>query len=289
MRRKDESGQALVLVLLSLSVVLTLVLFILSRSVTDVAVSSRQEESVRAFSAAEAGIERLLVTGANWTDGSIGYTAKVTGLAEGSTEYAYPIGLSSGDSATIWFMDHDPISGNLITAGGFRGTGMKVCWGNSGTSGHSLATPAIEVSVYYETTRGDLSTIKIARTAYDPFNATGTRLPLNSFTPAPVIGTCSIGGESFAFQKIIDASVFPTINPDGLVLARIKMFYNGATPHGVGVSVAGWGELPSQGQQIDSNGFAGDSNRRIVVRRGWAVSPFPFASNAVFSPVGITK
>ncbi len=45
------------LVLLSMSVVLTLVLFILSRSITDIAVTTSQEEAVRAFSAAEAGVD----------------------------------------------------------------------------------------------------------------------------------------------------------------------------------------------------------------------------------------
>ena len=52
---KIESGQALLLVLLGMAVVLTIVLSILSRSVTDIAVTSREEEALRAFSAAEAG------------------------------------------------------------------------------------------------------------------------------------------------------------------------------------------------------------------------------------------
>jgi Tfp pilus assembly protein PilX len=85
MTRKSQKGQALVLVLLSLSVVLTLVLFILSRSITDVAVSSKEEESARAFSAAEAGIERSLVVGSgNSSDiGDAHYVASVTSFALG--------------------------------------------------------------------------------------------------------------------------------------------------------------------------------------------------------------
>ena len=287
--RRNESGQALVLILLSLSVVLTLVLFILSRSVTDVAVSSTQEQSVRAFSAAEAGIERVLVTGSSYTNFPIGnatYTVSSSNFAENLPEFAYPFLFSSGDSATVWFMAHDA-TGNLTTAGGFRGTGMTVCWGNSGTSDHTDATPAIEISVYYETTRGDLSTIKIARAAFDPFNATGARTVPNSFTAAPVIGPCLVGGENFAFQKnIVFSDFLPPVVPDGLILARIKMFYNGITPHGVGVSVTG-GNLPSQGQRVDSSGTAGGSNRRIVVYQGWSESPF--SSNSVLSPVEITK
>jgi Tfp pilus assembly protein PilX len=93
MTRNRESGQALVLVLLSLSVVLTLVLFILARSITDVTVSSRQEESVRAFSAAEAGIERALVAGTGFGTTEIGnasYTTSVTDFALGGNDMNFP-------------------------------------------------------------------------------------------------------------------------------------------------------------------------------------------------------
>jgi len=283
MKQKSESGQALVLILLSLSVVLTLVLFILSRSVTDIAVSSTQEQSVRAFSAAEAGIERALVTGANYTNYPIGdatYTATVSKFAEGLTEFVYPSLLSSGDSATVWFIAHED-NGDLTTTGAFTGSGMKICWGSGILDASS---PAIEVSIFYETIPGTLSTIKIAREAFDPFNSTGVRPVPNSFAPAPVIGACSIGGKSFAFQKTITFP--PTVNLSGLLFAKIRMLYN-TSPQGIGISVIE-GTLPSQGQQIDSSGqVAGGSNRRIIVHQSWAESPF--ASNSIITPVGITK
>lgn len=282
---KRESGQALVLVLLSLSVVLTLILFILSRSITDIAVSSRQEESTRAFSAAEAGIERSLVVGTSFATTGIGdafYKTSVTNFAEGSTEIVYPSSLASGDSAVVWFMAHDPSTGNLTSLGGFRGSSMKVCWGDSAASASS---PAIEVSAYYESIRGDLSTIKIAREAIDPYSG---RNPPNSFSNSLDGGSCTIAGKSYTFQKTITFSSFsPAVNSDGLILARIKMFYNPA-PQSIGVVVSGAGQvLPSQGQQIDSSGKAGESNRRIIVYQGWP--EFPFASNSLIVPSGITK
>jgi Tfp pilus assembly protein PilX len=140
MNLKRESGQALVLVLLSLSVVLTLILYILSRSVTDVAISSRQEEAVRAFSAAEAGIERSLITGVGYdTSQEIGnatYTTTVVDYASGDDEFQLPNPLSSGDTATIWFVSHDA-NGNLICDDEhycFTGDSLEVCWGNTGTT-----------------------------------------------------------------------------------------------------------------------------------------------------------
>lgn len=273
MIRKSQSGQALVLVLLSLSVILTLVLFIMSRSVTDVAISGSQEESVRAFSAAEAGVEQALVTGSSISSASLGYTTTVTDFASGSTNVAFPSSVSSGDTVTVWFMAHDA-NGNMTSSGAFTGSQMKVCWGNAGT-------PAIEVSIFYEQTPGTLSSIRVARAAFDPDPARGS---LYNFVQ-PVTGGCTIGGTSYAYsQNIIFSSFSPSVVTGGLVFAKIRMLYGASQP--VGVSLTG-GTLPSQGQKIDSSGVAGTSNRRILVYQSWP--EFPFASNSILSPVGITQ
>lgn len=294
MVRKEESGQALVLVLLSLSVVLTLVLFILARSVTDVAVSSRQEEAVRAFSAAEAGIERALVVGSGFGPTNIGdasYTASLTEFALGETEVNFPSPISSGDTVTTWFVSHDS-DGNLSCSSlpCFTGDTMKVCWGNPGIAPGSSTAPAIEVSVYYESTPGNLATIKIGRVTADP--NTGRRSS-NSFASDDG-GTCEIAGQKYQFQKVITfASMgIPAASygvENGLQLAQIRMLYNTDYPHFAGVSVnfAGNSTLPSQGVKIDATGTAGDSNRREVLYQGWPESPF--ASNAILVPSGITK
>jgi len=63
MKFKNQKGQAVLIVLLSLSVVLIVVMFVVSRSITDISLSTKEENSLRAFSAAEAGIERALVIG----------------------------------------------------------------------------------------------------------------------------------------------------------------------------------------------------------------------------------
>jgi len=232
MTRKQESGQALVLVLLSLAVVLTLVLFILARSVTDVAVSTSQEDSVRAFSAAEAGIENALVIGKEGSANGSNYTANVSGYSEGSSDFPYPAPLLSGDSATTWFVAHDPTSENIVcdqTHPCFSGSFMKVCWGNVGTYPNPQFIPAIEVSVYYETSPGDASTAQIARAVFDPNSA---RLSSNSFA-SPDPGTCQIGGTNYEFQKTIQFGSTGLNIPDtsynfsnGLLFARIRMFYN---------------------------------------------------------------
>ncbi len=55
---KNQKGQALLLVLLVMSLVLTLVLSSVSKSVTDVEVSKYEDNSIRAFDAAQA--EKIL-------------------------------------------------------------------------------------------------------------------------------------------------------------------------------------------------------------------------------------
>ena len=54
-----ESGQIIIVLLLMMLVGLSIGLVVTQRSVTDVSVSTQSEQSQRAFSAAEAGIEKV--------------------------------------------------------------------------------------------------------------------------------------------------------------------------------------------------------------------------------------
>jgi Tfp pilus assembly protein PilX len=301
--RKNEKGQALVLVLLSLSVVLTIVLFILSRTVTDISISSSQEASVRAFSAAEAGVEKALVTGlSNLSDSweKAKYVATTTAYAANSKNFNYPIPLYAGDSMTTWFSAHDA-DGNLNCPSTnppcFTGNTIKVCWGTPGTAASATTTPAIEGTVYY-TKNPDaadnlpkLSKLTLVRFTADPNLG---RTPSNSFTGASA-GTCTIDGKEYAFNATISLlglgvpnNVLSSAN-GGLQLMRVRMLYNSDTtqPIGVTVNFAGNSSLPSQGQSVDSSGTAESTNRRVVVFQAWP--EFPFAGNALFVPPGITQ
>lgn len=297
----NASGQALLLVLLSMSVVLTIVLSILARSTVDIGVSTRSEESVRAFSAAEAGIEQALVAGAlNGTlgNGSATFDAKVTDFSSAVSEFVLPYSLYSGESATVWFVSHDD-SGNLSCDSGnpcFTGSEIKVCWGkNDVTYTDQNKIPAIEVSVIYLTTPGDYTKAQIARAVIDPYTS---RTPPNSFSAAD--GSCVIDGQTFAFSKTIDfgvggfeispAAIYTNVN--GLQLARISFLYNTDMGHPVAVKVTG-GTLPSQGVLINSVGSSnvsgtGGSIRKVEVIRGFKELPGIFES-VVFSTGGITK
>jgi hypothetical protein len=203
----------------------------------------------------------------------------------------YPFLLSSGDSGTVWFLGHDT-NGSLTTTA-FTGNNIKICWGSAGDTGS--ASPAIEVSIYYETSPNNLATVNIARIAIDSDTEPSGRSPANNFSATPDGGTCTIAGKTYAFQKTLTLSgagkdFTPAITTAGLMLARVRMFYN-ASPEDFGIDVSGSGSsptdnLPAQARTIDSNGVAGASNRRIVVYQGWP--EFPFASNSVLSPSALS-
>jgi len=287
---KKESGQALLLVLLSMSVVLTVVLSILARSTLDIGVSTRSEESVRAFSAAEAGIEQALVGVLNAGPVDIGnatFNASVTSYSSGVSEFILPSSLYSGESATVWFVSHDPITGNLSCTGPenpcFTGNEIQVCWGKENTPADLNNTPAIEVSIIYLSTSGDYTTAKIARVVVDPNDIRRTS---NSFSPPSGGVICEIDSQKFAFKYKFNL-VSLGVNTSGLQLARLAILYNTDMGHPVSVKVFG-GTLPAQGVAINSSGVSGSSTRKVEVVRGFKELPGIFEP-VVISYGGITK
>ena len=276
--RKDkfENGQALVLVLLSLAVVLTIVLFILSRSITDVAVSSNESQSVSAFSAAEAGVEQALVVGSAPSGptqvGDATYNAQVSNVARGATSFIYPVDLNSGDTLTLWLHSQD-------SSPNYTGRNIKICWGKQGTSSNSATTPAIELSLLYETTANNPATARVFRAAYDP---SGSRRVSDNFANVDG-GRCTVQGQTFQFQKTINISGLS--NPQ---YAVIRMFYNTNAASPIAFDSTNASVFPSQGIKVDSAGTAGQSSRKVEVFQSWPEVPGVF-QYGLYSPSGITK
>ena len=94
MRKSSQSGQIVLISLLVLTIATTVGLSLLSRTTTDVALTAELEESSRAFSAAEAGIEQILktgvATGAQVLTSGVTYDASVTDIRPGIGAYAFP-------------------------------------------------------------------------------------------------------------------------------------------------------------------------------------------------------
>lgn len=288
-KNKTNSGQALLIVLLSLAVVLTIVLYMVSRSITDISVSTKEEDSLRAFSAAEAGIEKALIvgTGVNESIGDANFTADVTNFAEGLTSVVYPLSLKSGETATFWFAEHNS-SGDLDCTDPtscFSGSQVKFCWGDSAAS----EDPAMEFTFIYTPTPGVYSTARIARVAIDPNDSRRSATGNNFADSDP--GGCTIGSNSFEHQKTITfASIGITPTPGGVLqFVRARSLYNTTTAQKIGMDVSLAGDLlPSQGKKIESSGSFLQSNRKIEVFQLYPTVPSIFES-VMFSSGAIAK
>lgn len=270
---QSQRGQALVLVLLSLAVVLTIVLFILSRSITDVSISSTESQSVSAFSAAEAGVEQALVVGSAPSGitkiGDASYQASVTNVARGVRSFIYPVELNSGDTMILWLKSQD-------SSPNYNGDALKICWGKAGTPAGSNITPAVEISLIY----GTPATAKVYRAAIDPYQS---RSPNNAFAAAS--GASTISGQSFPFCHTLS-----NLNSLGnLQFVSIRMLYNTNTSHPIAFDSTNNAWLfPAQGIRVDSSGTAGTSSRKVEVFQGWSEVPNVF-QYSIYSPSGLTK
>ncbi len=291
----NKSGQAVLIILLTMVVALTVVLSIIAATTSDIKLSATESSSLRAFSAAESGVEKALLSNSS-SNGSINnatFNSNIGSLAQGAGNFNYPVDLVSGDSGVFWFVSHAS-NGTFVCDAShpcFTGNLIKVCWGKPGTSSTSATTPAIEISAFYLSTPGNYTTSKVVKAVYDP---NGTRRSLNSYD-AIDSGSCTINNISYAFQKQFDlgalgipAGSYGTVN--GLQFMPVKMLYNTdvAHPMAMDVNLGTDSNLPSQGNLIDSTGSLNQSTRKVEVTRAYNQAPPPFDA-AVFSPGGLTQ
>jgi len=311
--KKTQSGQALLLVLLAMAAILTIVLSVASRSVTDVSVTSSEENALRAFSAAEAGIEKALLTGqssggyevsADPNDDTVTYASEILANPEG-VAFNYPSLLYPGESATFWFVGRDSNGNFSCTNGCTYGVGQlkDLCWGYYPISSNypvQSKRPAVSLSVYYDPTgntinSGNFSGVKVKRIAVDGYNSgsVSLRSPTNGFLGYKSSGgTCQIGGKKYGFKYTninfgsdlgIPSSCFNT--PGCLLMAKVRVYYNDASkPEQVALDLPGGtvNGFPAQGNMIVSTGAAGESTRKVNVFQSFSEAPSLFDA-AVFS------
>ena len=241
-----KRGQALIVVLLVLGVALTVGMSIISRSVTEVSVSTTQDESSEALSAAEAGIEKalggviptppnstpVLTTPAPLGNGSFNVS---TAQQAGGTDFVFPDTLEAGDVGTISL--------------GAVGTSLTVCLG---------AAVPLEVIGYYRTSGG----VVAANRVYVASPASGGSCPLTGSVWSTTIGTFST-----TFFHTADTPLLLRIRPlGGPVVVAVR---------------ANW-TLPSQGQTITSTGQSGAATQKIQVTKLAPDLP-PMFDHALFS------
>lgn len=272
MRR--ESGQALLIVILILVIGLTIGLAVVSRSVTNLKISTQSEESQRAFSAAEAGLEAALIGGAlegGFPD--IGATYNVTVVPAAGERFVFPQTTKKGETENLWLVDHDSNGNPLVDVAYYTAGTINVCWDKpAGTT----TIPAMEVSVIYK----DGTTFKVWRGAYDPDPGSRPQPQPNNFD-IKVDKAGGYCGGGFTYRKTITL-------PSGIRIAiRLKPYYADAQIAAQGTGGAG-ANLPSQGKEITSTGTAGTTTRRVRIFQNFPALPTIF-DYAVFSGTGLSK
>lgn len=269
--RDCQRGQVLLISLLVMVVAMTVGLSFAVRTITTTRMTFAEDSSQRAFSAAEAGIERALTEGIDF------YGVALSNNSQYSTTTSSFSGdeilLDNGafilkdDPVDVWLSDY-PNYTNPWSLGG--ASDLIIYWGNS-------TNPPTDVCDQSEAinTMAAIEVILISGTdlaptidhfAYDPC---GPRKVDNGFSAA-TSGPFLIAGKNFAYSATIPVT-------SGLV-ARVIPLYAGTN---IGVRGAG---LPSQGKIITSVGSSGGTQRKVVSFRGYPKPPIELYPFLIFSP-----
>lgn len=281
---KNQQGQVILMLILVMTVALAIGLSVIQRSLSDISTSGKVEQSSRAFSAAEAGIEKALrndFTGASFTDAS----ATVTGSGEIPTvpsvgtrqdPLEYPP-LAKEEVAQVWLADYTSLTNPPPTV--YINTSLDVYWGNSDTD-----KAALEVTlVYYDGT-------KYANRKWYLDNAAASRSSANNFDQVTCTGSYSLAGYKCKKTLGDTTGINNGVLPTGLILLRARLLYNSTSqPFAVqAVGTCSNCSLPPQARIIESIGIAGETQRKIQLFQLYKVVP-PYFDYGIFSVGEINK
>lgn len=284
----SQDGQIVIILLLMMLVILSIGLAITQRTITNVTTSTQTEQSSRAFSAAEAGIERA-IQGNSSTQTTVNVslpgnessaTVSVSGDLPVSTQALEYPPLSKEEIAQFWFA-------NPVTLAAFyNNSTFKVYFGNENGS---TDKPALEVNVITQN-GGNYNSYKYY------YDSNTVRADQNIFNKVNCAGGNSINtSESSNSQFYCQVDVPPTpTDRTGApsytgtpIMARIRFLYTN-NKHKIAVNPVGGGSLPPQAKTFTSTGTAGSAQKRIKVFRELYYIPHYF-DFSVFSSGDIIK
>lgn len=269
---RNQRGQTLLIVVLVMVVALTVGLSVASRSITNLRTTTEEENSQRAFSAAEAGVELALKSTCPPPCSPTGVFenkaqfATVTSRVEG-TEFLVNNGnpVFKDDGADVWLSNYPNYSSPLTPQF------FTIYWGSmSDSCPNSSALEVIVIS-------GSRNAPTAKRYAYDPCSRDNNFSKLVS----PNVGTFSVKGKQFRYRT-------PTndINITNGLIARAVPLYT-STPIAVSTcNPAGekCTSLPAQGKVIESTGQSGGTARKVTLFQGYPKLPSEFFQYIIFSP-----
>ncbi len=260
-----RSGQALIVVLLLLTVLIVVGLSVASRSVTEVSLTTTEEESSRALSAAEAGVEAVINKSASAvktdvgpTPGDQNYTVGTQTATTNTDTVTFPDLLKSGDSVTL----------NLT---GYNPPGIfKICWGDSSITAGPF--PALEVILYYYDNAPGVNKFSQTRNIWE---ATDSQFSASNVA-SPAVGCPTDRG--YKYSTDVSLLSFGAVSGDTLYFMRLKLLFNSDQSHYITV-VSTTGDFLTQGTVTPVTGQAGQTTRKVQVfeRTPQPLSIFDFA------------
>jgi hypothetical protein len=262
-----QEGQVLLIVVLTMIVTLTVGLSVASRTITNLKISSQNEESQKAFQAAEAGIEQALRTGSATLESTFENQATYGTEIEEQAQQA--IALNGGlpvDQARgidIWLAEY-----NEDPALSFQSpwTGLyRLFWGEEGQSCSETSGEKVPAALEVIILSGDINNPTVTKHLYDPCR----RIPHRSANT--VTGTYEEDGEDYIYRVTAPGDV-----ENGFVMKVIPIF-NSAR---IAVRAHTNPPLPSQGKLITSTGSSGDTERKIQYFQSYPQIPneiFPYS------------
>ena len=286
----SQNGQVLVAILLIMMVGLTIGLFLMSRTTTDISVTTKVSDSSRAFNAAEAGVEEAIrsitsLTFATPYPVASGVTYTVSnsnlGAAPGSIYPAQKMEPTKvSKSFTVWFVPHNDTTGVVLdTSPVYINNSLDICFALNPATPAIL--PAIGVTLFYRIN----TAIPTYGSSYNGYDSVVARAAVDHLIPASSApGPCGVGYNYRAqvnfpvhFNINVNAG-FPPTRTYTLIRAAIRALYTDTAIAVIPVGSA----LPKQGNNIYSVGKAGETSRRINVQEQYTV-PAPFLEYAVYS------
>lgn len=304
-----QKGQIVLMLVLVMTVALAIGLSIVQKSLTDVSTATKVEDSQRAFSAAEAGIEKVLSGGGTQKFALEGTSAQVSEIQDSGTlpllpevnkrqlplefppfakEEIIQVWLADPDSnvrlpdcSAIDATKHSPICYGQST--------LDLYWGNSQTDKAALELTLI----YYDNVS---KTYKNDRKWFLDWDSADR---LNNFDkvncPGSIVAEGSLDKISYSCHiKLGDGSINAGKNgalPSGLMMLRARLLYNTTSQPLAVLAVGTCGKncsLPPQTRKLISVGASGQTQRKVQVFQMNKVIP-PYFDFAIFSAGEIRK
>ncbi len=318
MQKRSESGQIVVIALLAMVVILAIALAIVGRSLLDISASTQTEQSSRAFSAAEAGLEAGLqnpdlspsenfLSFGNNAEASLDINASIP--EAGLPLEHPPIGKDS--FAQFWLANpaQDPPSG------GYQEPRFRVYFGavidSNGQPINYITDPedqpALELMVVYFDSA--TSTYKSTRYLYDSYpvhgNATDTARSPSSTNPSVTNGGFAVcntsangietntAGHLSNFYCQAEVPADGSSLPSNLVMVRARILYSSLS-HAIAVGPDQKDinnpsyNIPKQATIAKSTGTVGNVQRSIEVFKQQSVMP-QFLDYALFSASTLSR